>query len=123
MNLLQGINQRYPLFVSLNPKRDIPEHLIFDQADFDHPVFDSAVLAAQGRIAGLQGRRGTWFAGAHLGHGFHEDGLSSAVRVARGLGAVIPWEEESAPTADAPQQKSRPPVLLPGFPRPGTVPA
>jgi predicted NAD/FAD-binding protein len=123
MNLLQGIDERYPLFVSLNPKREIPEHLIFDQTDFDHPVFDSAALAAQTRIAGLQGKRGTWFAGAHLGHGFHEDGLSSAVRVARGLGAVIPWEEESAPRADAPQQKSRPPVLLPSFPHPGPVPA
>jgi uncharacterized protein len=123
MNLLQGIDERYPLFVSLNPKRDIPEHLIFDQTDFDHPVFDSAALAAQAHIASFQGRRGTWFAGAHLGHGFHEDGLASAVKVARGLGAHVPWEEESAPRADAPQQKSRPPVMLPGFSRPGPVPA
>jgi hypothetical protein len=123
MNLLQGIDQNYPLFVSLNPKREIPQHLIFDQTDFDHPVFDHDAMAAQARIASLQGRRGTWFAGAHLGHGFHEDGLSSAVKVARALGAVIPWEEESAPRADAPQQKSRPPVLMPGFSRPGPVPA
>ncbi|HVW72822.1 MAG TPA: FAD-dependent oxidoreductase [Rhizomicrobium sp.] len=124
MNLLQGIDGHHPLFVSLNPKRDIPEHLIFDQTDFDHPVFDSAALAAQSQIATLQGRRGTWFAGAHLGHGFHEDGLSSAVRVARALGASIPWEAGSAaPSTDAPQQKSRPPVLLPGFQNPGPVPA
>jgi predicted NAD/FAD-binding protein len=124
MNLLQGIDQDYPLFVSLNPKREIPRHLIFDQTDFDHPVFDNDTIAAQGRIAGLQGKRGTWFAGAHLGHGFHEDGLASAVRIARALGAVIPWEEEeSAPRTDAPQQKTRPPVLLPGFSQPGPVPA
>ena len=31
MNLLQGIDPRYPLFVSLNPSRDIPEHLVFDR--------------------------------------------------------------------------------------------
>ncbi len=123
MNLLQGIDQDYPLFVSLNPKREIPEALIFDQTDFDHPVFDQDTMAAQNRIAGLQGRRATWFAGAHLGHGFHEDGLASAVRIARALGTAIPWEEESAPRADAPQQKSRPPVMLPGFPHPGPVPA
>ena len=123
MNLLQGIDQNYPLFVSLNPKREIPQGLIFDQTDFDHPVFDHDTIVAQGRIAGLQGKRGTWFAGAHLGHGFHEDGLASAVRIARALGVDIPWEEESMPRADAPQQKSRPPVLLPGFPRPGPVPA
>jgi uncharacterized protein len=122
MNLLQGIDQNYPLFVSLNPKREIPEELIFDQTEFDHPVFDHDTITAQGRLAGLQGKRGTWFAGAHLGHGFHEDGLSSAVRVARALGAAIPWEE-SAPRADAPQQWSRPQVLRPGFPHPGPVPA
>jgi predicted NAD/FAD-binding protein len=92
MNLLQGIDDSYPLFVSLNPTREIPENLIFDQTDFYHPVFDVAAIAAQGRIASLQGKRGTWFVGAHLGQGFHEDGLSSAVRVARGLGAAIPWK-------------------------------
>jgi predicted NAD/FAD-binding protein len=120
MNLLQGIDQKYPLFVSLNPKRDIPASLVFDRAEFDHPVFDEAAMAAQGRIAALQGRRGTWFAGAHLGHGFHEDGLASAVRVAHGLGAQIPW---TTPQPDAPQQKARPPVMVPGFPAQDPVPA
>ena len=121
MNRLQGIDDSTPLFVSLNPKRDIPEELIFDQTDFDHPVFDQAAIAAQGRIAALQGRRNTWFAGAHLGHGFHEDGLASAVRVARALGCAIPWD--TGAVREPPQQKARPPVLLPGFPAQGPVPA
>jgi uncharacterized protein len=123
MNRLQGIDDRYPLFVSLNPKREIPEELIFDQTEFDHPVFDKEAIAAQGRIAALQGRRGTWFAGAHLGHGFHEDGLASAVRVARGLDATVPWETGTVATPDVPPQKARPPVLMPGFPGQGPVPA
>src|SRR5882757_4773815 len=118
MHLLQGIDNRYPLFVSLNPKRDIPEELIFDQAEFDHPVFDQATTAAQAQVASLQGCRNTWFAGAHLGHGFHEDGLASAVRVARALGSAVPWGWELG----APQQKSRSPVMVPGFPA-GPVPA
>ncbi|HWM60763.1 MAG TPA: FAD-dependent oxidoreductase [Rhizomicrobium sp.] len=121
MNRLQGIDDRTPLFVSLNPKRNIPGELTFDQTEFDHPVFDQAALAAQGRIAALQGRRGTWFAGAHLGHGFHEDGLTSAVRVARALGAAVPWE--TGAVRGAPQQKARQPVMLPGFPAQGPVPA
>jgi predicted NAD/FAD-binding protein len=121
MNRLQGIDERHPLFVSLNPKRDIPDELVFDQTDFDHPVFDQSALAAQGRIAALQGRRGTWFAGAHLGHGFHEDGLSSAVRVAQGLGAMIPWD--AATVRGAPQQKARQAVLRPGFAGAEPVPA
>jgi hypothetical protein len=119
MNLLQGIDHNYPLFVSLNPKRDIPQSLIFDEAEFDHPMFDQAAIAAQGRIAALQGRRGTWYAGAHLGHGFHEDGLASAVWVARSLGAAIPWDQ----AIGAPQQKPRQPVLLPQFPASHPVPA
>ncbi|MBA2587516.1 MAG: FAD-dependent oxidoreductase [Alphaproteobacteria bacterium] len=123
MNLLQGIDQKYPLFVSLNPKREIPDHLVFDRTEFDHPVFDEAAIAAQGRIAALQGRRGTWFAGAHLGHGFHEDGLASAVRVARGMGADIPWEAGALAAPDAPQQKARQPVMRPGFPAQDPVPA
>jgi predicted NAD/FAD-binding protein len=37
---------------------------------------------AQRRLAHLQGEQHTWFAGAWLGHGFHEDGLASAHLVA-----------------------------------------
>jgi predicted NAD/FAD-binding protein len=92
MNRLQGIDEKYPLFVSLNPAQPIAEDKIFDTAEFDHPVFDAGALAAQAQIAGLQGQRGTWFCGAHLRHGFHEDGLASAVTVARLLGSRIPWE-------------------------------
>ena len=105
MNLLQGIDNRHPLFVSLNPSREIPRDLVFDEAEFDHPVFDNAVLTAQTRIAALQGNSNTWFAGAHLGYGFHEDGLASAVCVGRAMGAAIPWE---VPASDAAQQKPRP---------------
>ena len=123
MNLLQGIDQKYPLFVSLNPKREIPDHLVFDRTEFDHPVFDEAAIAAQIRVAPLQGRRGTWFAGAHLGHGFHEDGLASAVRVARGLGAQIPWDTGAIAAPGAPEQKTRPAVLMSGFPGRDPVPA
>ncbi|MES2473372.1 MAG: FAD-dependent oxidoreductase [Pseudomonadota bacterium] len=100
MNSLQKIDPRHPLFVSLNPGRDIPDHLVFDRHEFEHPVFDTAAIAAQPRVQALQGTRQTWFCGAHLRHGFHEDGLSSAVTVARLLGSAIPWE--------APERKTRP---------------
>jgi len=100
MNSLQNIDPRHPLFVSLNPARDIPDHLVFDRHEFDHPVFDTAAIAAQPRVQALQGKRRTWFCGAHLRHGFHEDGLASAVTVARLLGSAIPWE--------AAERKARP---------------
>jgi len=101
MNRLQGIDERYPLFVSLNPKCVIRPEFVFDHAEFDHPVFDNAVIAAQPRVQALQGVRNTWFCGAHLRHGFHEDGLASAVHVARLLGCPIPWEAAQKPAESA----------------------
>lgn len=85
MNRLQGIPDDDPLFVTLNPTRDIAPETIHDEVSFDHPVFDRAALRAQGEIAAMQGRRNTWFAGAWLRYGFHEDGFASAVRVARAM--------------------------------------
>lgn len=91
MNLLQGIPSETPLFVTLNPKAAIAPEKIFDTHVFDHPVFDRAAVAAQAEVQAMQGRRSTWFCGAHLRHGFHEDGLASAVHVARLLGCETPW--------------------------------
>ena len=93
MNSLQGIDQNYPLFVTLNPNRPIAEDKIFDRHVFDHPVFDFGALAGQAALKQMQGRNNTWFCGAHLGHGFHEDGLVSAMRVAEALGAPEPWTD------------------------------
>jgi predicted NAD/FAD-binding protein len=91
MNLLQGIDANYPLFVTLNPHRPIaPEH-IFDEHIFEHPIYSPESVAAQARIPELQGKQNTWFCGAHLRNGFHEDGIASAVSVAKSLGATIPW--------------------------------
>jgi predicted NAD/FAD-binding protein len=83
MNRLQNIPQDDPMFVSLNPSTTVPDHLIYDQKTFRHPVFDTAALAAQRQLSAIQGQNNTWFAGAYTRHGFHEDGFASAVRVAR----------------------------------------
>ena len=83
MNRLQNIPESDPLFVSLNPVGAINEDMIYDQKTFRHPVFDRAALRAQAQISAIQGQNRTWFAGAYLRHGFHEDGFASAVRVAR----------------------------------------
>lgn len=92
MNSLQGIDRRYPLFVTLNPTMQIAPERIFDEYSFRHPIFDARAIDAQSRIDTIQGQRNTWFCGAYLRHGFHEDGLASAVNVATRLGAHAPWE-------------------------------
>jgi predicted NAD/FAD-binding protein len=92
MNLLQSIDNRYPLFVTLNPIIDIKPEYIFDEHDFTHPVFTREAIAAQARIPELQGQQNTWFAGAYQRYGFHEDGLMSAVNVANSMGVHAAWQ-------------------------------
>ena len=58
---------------------------------YKRQVFDQAAIDAQARMPRLQGQRNTWFCGAWLGYGFHEDGLRSAVDVANRLGVAAPW--------------------------------
>lgn len=85
MNRLQNIPAEDPLFVTLNPAGPINPALIYDEVTFRHPVFDHAALKAQSQITALQGTRNTWFAGAWLRNGFHEDGFATAMRIARRL--------------------------------------
>ena len=89
MNRLQNIPESDPLFVTLNPHNEIPEHLIYDEVKFAHPVFDRPALRAQKQLHSIQGQNSTWYAGAYTRHGFHEDGFASAVRVARRMTAVV----------------------------------
>ena len=92
MNRLQGIDPATPLFVTLNPHRNIPEERIIAEVDYDHPLFDTAALAARKELWRLQGRGGVWFCGAHFGSGFHEDGLQSGLSVAEAIcGQRRPW--------------------------------
>ncbi|CDO61250.1 COG2907: Amine oxidase, flavin-containing [Candidatus Phaeomarinobacter ectocarpi] len=85
MNQLQGIDEKYPLFVTLNPVAPPKAELTFAELNYDHPMFDAQALDAQKEISSLQGQRNTWFCGAWLGYGFHEDGLSSGLDVAQML--------------------------------------
>lgn len=87
MNSLQPIPQDDPLFVTLNPVRPIREDLIHDTATFRHPVYDLPALRAQAAVRGFNGARSTWYCGAWMKNGFHEDGMASAVEVAEAIAA------------------------------------
>ena len=90
MNNLQILTTADPLFVTLNGPPADPS-LVIAEFDYDHPQFDTPALAAQRRIGRIQGRGGVWYAGAWLGYGFHEDGLTAGVKVALELGGRVPW--------------------------------
>ena len=92
MNRLQNIDPDCPLFVTLNPVREPDPDLVFGRYQYDHPQFTAPGMAAQRIFNSIQGVRHTWFAGAWLGYGFHEDGLRAGLRAALRLGGEIPWE-------------------------------
>ena len=91
MNTLQAIDPKRPLFVTLNPPKVPDPALTFGVYDYAHPQFDTAALASQRQFNRIQGRGGVWYAGAWLGYGFHEDGLTAGLRVALALGGKVPW--------------------------------
>lgn len=85
MNSLQPIPQDDPHFVTLNSNRAIREECIYDSVSFRHPVYDTAALSAQGTIRAMNGSHNTWFCGAWMKNGFHEDGIGSAVDVVEAM--------------------------------------
>jgi predicted NAD/FAD-binding protein len=87
MNSLQPWLKRDKFFVTLNSTRQIREDLIWDEVTLRHPVYDLEALAAQKAAAAMNGANRTWFCGAWMKNGFHEDGLSSAVDVVTAINA------------------------------------
>ncbi|MEM7440585.1 MAG: FAD-dependent oxidoreductase [Pseudomonadota bacterium] len=91
MNSLQPIPHDDLILGSLNPTTPIREELTYEETSFRHPVFDRAALEAQPKIKAMQGTNNTWFCGAYLRNGFHEDGYSSAYDVALDMGMMPQW--------------------------------
>jgi predicted NAD/FAD-binding protein len=89
LNKLQPLPWPQPVIVSLNPLRAIDRSRVMAEYAYAHPVFDLAALRAQGEVAALQGQRNTWFAGAWMGYGFHEDGLRSGLAAASAVRAKL----------------------------------
>ncbi|AUT62730.1 NAD(P)/FAD-dependent oxidoreductase [Paraburkholderia terrae] len=91
INRLQPLPFKMPVIVTLNPSRPPSPETVLKRFDYDHPLLDSAAVAAQSRLPSIQRARRTWFAGAWTGYGFHEDGLKSALRIARDFGVEPSW--------------------------------
>lgn len=89
MNILQGIDAPETFCVTLNQYEDIDPAKILRRFRYSHPVFSLAGSAAQARWQEINGLRRSWFCGAYWHNGFHEDGVSSAIRVAERLG--VEW--------------------------------
>ncbi|MGE0057773.1 MAG: NAD(P)/FAD-dependent oxidoreductase [Dehalococcoidia bacterium] len=82
LNRLQSVWDGTDYCVSVNPRRPIDPRTIIGEFNYDHPRYTFGTLEGQRSVQQINGLRRTFFAGAHLGHGFHEDGVASAYRVA-----------------------------------------
>jgi predicted NAD/FAD-binding protein len=89
LNRLQRIEADEHYCVTLNRADEINAERVIMRTVYDHPLYTLDTLRGQQEVAALNGARHTLFAGAHLGNGFHEDGLASAVRAASHLG--VDW--------------------------------
>jgi predicted NAD/FAD-binding protein len=86
MNRLQSLPSSRPYVVSLNPASAPPLQAVHYSKDYEHPLYSIEGVRRQKDILALNGKNGTYFCGAYCGYGFHEDGLRSAVEVARHFG-------------------------------------
>jgi predicted NAD/FAD-binding protein len=83
MNILQGIKSEHTFCVTLNQKEDIDPKEILREFTYHHPVFSATSIKAQQQRHTICGLNHTHFAGAYWHSGFHEDGVRSAVEVAK----------------------------------------
>ncbi len=82
MTRLQGLpgGDAAPYLVTLNPRSAPVAPLA--EVWMDHPQLDRAALDAQPELAGVGASQRTYYAGAHAGYGFHEDGMRSGLAAA-----------------------------------------
>ena len=90
MNILQGLKSDTTFCVTLNATESISPDKIIDSFNYSHPVFSLESVAAAQKIQDFNGLNRTWFAGAYLGNGFHEDGVVSGRRVADAINQLAP---------------------------------
>lgn len=94
MNVLQHLQTRRTVCVTLNDTADIAPDQILGEYRYSHPVFTVARESAQQRHGEVIRRGRTSFCGAYWGNGFHEDGVNSALAVCRAFGVRPGWQTD-----------------------------
>ncbi|MDQ3441415.1 MAG: FAD-dependent oxidoreductase [Planctomycetota bacterium] len=89
LNRLQGLTTSEQYCVTLNPDGGIDERRVLRRLVYRHPLYTREAISAQRQWCDVSGVNRTHYCGAYWAHGFHEDGLNSALRVARALG--VDW--------------------------------
>jgi len=90
MNILQRLEAPAPFLVTLNHSDAIDPERVIKRITYHHPLYTPASVAAQARHREIDGARATYYCGAWLRNGFHEDGVASA------LAAVAHFRDDHA---------------------------
>ncbi|MHB0959764.1 MAG: NAD(P)/FAD-dependent oxidoreductase [Pirellulaceae bacterium] len=86
---LQQLGTPVPLLLSLNRSAAIAPKRILREIRYRHPAYTGDSIQAQRRYDEISGVRRTFFCGAYWGYGFHEDGVNSALAVAKYFGKTL----------------------------------
>jgi predicted NAD/FAD-binding protein len=89
MNILQSFNATETFCVTLNSNGLINPTKVIKKLKYDHPLFTVKGIAAQKRKNEISGVNNTYFCGAYWRNGFHEDGVVSALDVAKQFGISL----------------------------------
>jgi predicted NAD/FAD-binding protein len=79
MNILQRLEAPEPFLVTLNHSDAIDPERVLRRMTYHHPLYTPASVAAQARHREIDGAHSTYYCGAWLRNGFHEDGVASAL--------------------------------------------
>ncbi len=85
MNLLQSLDVKTPIIVSLNMADKIDPKKVWKKINYHHPIYNKKTIAAQQKKGLIQGKKNAYYCGAYWGWGFHEDGALSGKQAAQQL--------------------------------------
>ncbi len=79
LNLLQNLNVRKNIFLTLNPFFQVDKDKIIKKIEFTHPYYNQEALSFQKNLSIIQNKKNILFCGSYFGYGFHEDGIKSSI--------------------------------------------
>jgi predicted NAD/FAD-binding protein len=89
MNKLQRLKAARDYFVTLNCGELIDPDKILYQTVYTHPIYTPESPRSQALIRARNGENNTYFCGAYMRHGFHEDAVQSALDVVGTFGLSL----------------------------------
>jgi predicted NAD/FAD-binding protein len=106
LSRLQNHDSPSPILLTLNATDCINPDKILRTFSYHHPAYSRESISAQRRFKEISGRNRSHFCGAYWGYGFHEDGVNSALAVAKHFGieldaCTVASTKESSRTAVA----------------------